>query len=168
MIRLRQRKSTRLKDYDYSQDGYYFITTCTKNREEVFWGRKNNRIILSLYGEIVMKQWLWLQEQYSYVELDEFIVMPDHFHGILIINNVGNGRDHSLQKNKSLSGLIGAFKTRSSKFIHITGYSGFQWQGSFYDRIIRNEGELDRIRKYIVNNPLNLTLDIDTQLKLSK
>lgn len=155
MTRLKERKLMRLKDYDYSQDGYYFITTCIKNREELFWEVKNNRMILSPYGEIVMKQWLWLQEQYNYVKLDEFIIMPNHFHGILIINNVGNGRDHSLQKIKSLSGLIGAFKTRASKFIHQTGNVNFQWQKSFYDRIIRNEGELDKIREYIINNTLD-------------
>jgi len=86
MSRLRDRKLLRLKGYDYAQDGYYFITTCIKNREELFWEAKNNRTILSSYGEIVMKQWLWLQEQYNYVKLDEFIIMPNHFHGILIIN----------------------------------------------------------------------------------
>ncbi len=86
--------------------------------------------------------------------------MPNHFHGILIIKNilnpVGTGLDLSLQKKcLSLSNIIGAFKTTSSKYIHQTGLDSFRWQRSYYDHIIRNEYSLFRIRKYIKNNPRN-------------
>ena len=83
--------------------------------------------------------------------------MPDHFHGILIIDSpariVGTGRDLSLHgKVKSLSELIGAFKTRSSKHIHRAGLSEFRWQRSFYDHVIRTDEALEKIRDYIVSN----------------
>ena len=86
--------------------------------------------------------------------------MPNHFHGIITI--VGTGRDLSLQpKTKSLSELVGAFKTTSSKRIHQLGMPSFQWQRSFYERIVCNDDELRRIREYIQTNPLRWELDIE-------
>ena len=128
---------------------------------------KAGAMILNDYGQIAGKQWIWLPEQYPYVELDEFVVMPNHFHGILsIVGNgrgVGNGRDRSLQKIKSLSELMGAFKTTSSKFIHKSGLSEFQWQKSFHDHIIRDDEDLSRVREYIVNNPLKWDEDVENE-----
>jgi REP element-mobilizing transposase RayT len=115
---------------------------------------KKGKMALNKFGESVQKQWRWLGEQYVYVILYEFVVMPNHMHGILIINNVGNGRDRSLQI-KSLSSLIGAFKTTSSKLIHQNGLSEFKWQKSFYDHIIRNHKALRNMREYIRDNPAN-------------
>ncbi len=171
----------RLKNYDYSQDGYYFVTICVKNKTEHFGEIINGKMILNEYGEIAKKQWLWIAEQYDYVKLDEWIIMLNHLHGILIIENdiknigtnrvgcVGAGRDLPLrrpqrhdqqtQKTKPLSELIGAFKTTSSNLIHQNSLSEFQWQRNYYDRIIRNEKELDKIRKYIFENPLKWELD---------
>ena len=148
---MEHRKHNRLPGYDYSQAGYYFVTVCTCNHNEWLGKIENDQMVLNGYGKIVKKQLLWLQEQYNYVQLDEFKVMPDHLHGILII--VGGGRDRPLQKIKSLSELISAFKTTSSKLIHMAGLKDFRWQRSFYDHIIRNEKELAEIQEYIVNNP---------------
>jgi REP element-mobilizing transposase RayT len=112
-------------------------------------------MILNKFGKIILGCWQKLSKMYSYCELDYFQIMPDHFHGIVIINSVGTSRDLSLQvKTKSLSSLIGVFKTTSSKEIHLTGFKDFKWKRSFYDRIIRNEKELNNIRKYIRENPL--------------
>ncbi len=156
------RKPNRAKDHDYSDDGYYFVTICTKNRKKYFGEIKNGKMILNKSGLIVKKQWEWLKK-YKYIYLDILKIMPNHLHGILIIDseNVGTGRDLSLQKEKvkSLSELIGAFKTASSKLIHLHSDFNFQWQRSFYDRIIRNENELIKIREYIINNPLKWDLD---------
>lgn len=149
------RKLNRLKGYDYSRQGCYFVTICVHERVEYLGEIKNGMVLLNPYGEIVRNQWLWLSEKYSYVGLDEFTVMPDHFHGILSIKNinVGNGRDRSLQYNiKSLSSLIGAFKTTSSKLIRQAGLTRFSWQKSFYDHIIRSKQDLKRIREYIRKN----------------
>ena len=136
-------------------------------------------MVLNEYGLMVQKRWLWLKEHYEYVDLDEFIVMPNHFHGVLIItkDNVGVGRDlpdqndrkrnrtspdlslHKSVKIKPLSELIGVFKTTSSKLIHRTGLPNFSWQRSYYDHIIRNEKSLDNIRLYIQENPLSWETD---------
>ncbi|MED7789580.1 transposase [Francisella sp. 19X1-34] len=175
--RVFQRKNHRLENFDYSQDGYYYVTICTKERVNYFGEiSSDGHMILNDCGKIVYDQWMWLSYQYEYVFLDEFVVMPNHFHGILIINNpnvcVEAGRDQpnkrtchdmSLQKNrkiKSLSQLIGAFKTTSSKQIRNNlGLSSFQWQRSFYDHIIRDEQSLLKIREYINNNPAKWHLD---------
>jgi putative transposase len=161
MSALPNRKLNRLQGYDYSQSGYYFVTICTKNRINWFGAIEHDKVILNASGYIVRRQWEWLAEQYPYVHLDAYAVMPDHIHGIIQIvqGGVGNGRDRSVQcdhslRIKSLSELIGAFKTTSSKSIHETQETGFAWQKSFHDHIIRNERSLNQIREYIVNNPI--------------
>ena len=164
MIVIRRRKSNRLKNFDYSSSGWYFVTICTQNRECLFGNVIDNKMVLNKYGEIVQDQWLWLEKQYKYVEFDAFHIMPNHFHGILIIvnetNRVGTGLDLSLQKKRlSLSNIIGAFKTTSSKHIHQIGLNTFRWQRSFYDHIIRNKYSLFRIRQYIRDNPKNWSDD---------
>ena len=112
---------------------------------------------LNIYGAVLYRQWSWLAAQYSYIGLDEFVVMPNHVHGIVIIKDiqdVGTGRDLSLpNKIKSLSELIGAFKTTSSRLIHEHGLVDFAWQRSFYDHIIEDDDSLNEIRTYIRYNP---------------
>ena len=155
MTKILTRKSKiRLEEYDYSQTNHYSVTICSNKRKECFGEIKNNEMILNNYGSIIKQKWEWLPQQYPYVELDEYIIMPNHLHGILIINNsIRTGHDLSLHKIKPLSSLIGAFKTTSSKLIRQNGLSDFAWQRSFHDHIIRNEKSLDSIREYIVNNP---------------
>ncbi|RKY37505.1 MAG: hypothetical protein DRP78_00965 [Candidatus Omnitrophota bacterium] len=154
MTKILTRKSrNRLEGYDYSQSNYYYVTVCTDNRKGQFGEIKDNRMLLNYHGQIVKQQWQWLAKQYSYITLDEYVVMPNHVHGILIINK-RTGHDLSLQiKIKSLSSLIGAFKTTSSKLIHQNGLSDFTWQRSFHDHIILNDKSLTKIQEYIINNP---------------
>jgi len=166
---MKHRKSNRLKTYDYSQNGIYFVTICTKDKKCYFGKIVNNEIVLNDFGKIIKKQWLWLQDQYDYVYLDEFIIMPNHFHGILEIRSdrsrpvtTVNAQAH--QKIKPLSQLIGAFKTRSSKYIHKQGLDDFQWQRSFYDHIIRKEESLNKIREYIMINPQEWNKDKNNPL----
>jgi REP element-mobilizing transposase RayT len=155
------RKLNRLPEYDYSLPGYYFVTICTQDKHEWFGEVKDESMLSNANGKIVEWQWMWLAKQYSYLELNEFIVMPNHVHGIIIIDPdpVGNGRDRSLQNTKSLSSLIGAFKTTSCKQIHKSGIPTFKWQKSFYDHIIRNDKSLFEIRQYIHYNPLKWHLE---------
>ncbi|MDD4995008.1 MAG: hypothetical protein PHW53_00840 [Patescibacteria group bacterium] len=163
----KDRKLNRLSEYDYSQNGFYFITTCVNDRSHVFGCIHDGVMQLNKFGEIVKKQWLWLAEQYLYIKLDQSVVMPNHFHGIIIINNpiVGTGRDHDVGTGRDLSlpgkikpipELIGAFKTTSSKLIHQMGLTDFRWQRSYYDHIVRCDDDLERIRNYIINNPIKL------------
>ncbi len=159
---MKNRKPNRLKNYDYSQNGVYFVTVCVQDKLCFFGDVVEEKMVLSDVGEIVKNKWLWLANQYDYVFLDEFVVMPNHFHGILSICD--DGRDKSrlvptvntgkFVKTKPLSQLIGAFKTTSSKMIHKIGLEKFKWQRSFYDHIIRNEKALQNIRNYIFKNPL--------------
>ena len=159
---MKDRKANRLEGYDYSEGGCYFVTICAQSREELFGEIIGGEMVLSEAGEIVTARWQWLSGRYDYVELDEYVMMPNHFHGILIIQS---RRDRSRPvptdalKIKSLSELIGAFKTTSSKRIHENGFTSFKWQRSFYDRVIRGDDDLNRIREYIRNNPLKWALD---------
>jgi putative transposase len=167
------RKPNRMKGYDYSRDNLYYITICVHDRICCFGkitvgtGRdlslplKRQMMELNDYGKLAWKQWDWLADQYPYVVLHAFVVMPDHVHGIIEINRgniVGTGRDLSLQyennmKIKSLSEIIGAYKTTVSKQIHLLGYTKFAWQRSFHDRIIRDERSYIYITEYILSNP---------------
>jgi len=121
-------------------------------------------------GEIAENQWNWLFRQYPYLICHAFVVMPNHIHGIIEIRRnvvgtgrVGTGRDLSLtdppQKIKSLSELIGAYKTTVSKQIHLVGFIEFQWQRSFHEHIIRDEKSYETISNYIINNPSNWEQD---------
>jgi len=127
-------------------------------------------MILNEYGAIAEIQWFWLGEKYPYVILHEFVVMPNHIHGIIEINRdiVRTGRDLSLPqpKIKPLSELIGAYKTTVSKQIHILECRDrsrpvptFAWQRSFYEHIIRDEKTFETISDYIINNPVNWEQD---------
>jgi putative transposase len=161
------RKSIRLKEYDYSQPGEYFITICTYDKKCVFGEVIEEEIRLSPIGEIAKKCWEEIHEYFPKVELDEYVIMPNHVHGIIIITD---GRDlinqiptknFPLMKNPkvTLGKIIRYYKARSSKYIHDSGYVDFQWQSLFYDRIIRSDKELNAIRDYIANNPLKWCLD---------
>lgn len=144
--------------YDYSKDGWYFVTICTNSKGNILGEIKDGVMYLNEFGELVRRQWLWMENRFNYLKFDEWIIMPDHIHGIMLIDDVvGNGCDRSvqIQKIKSISELIGAFKTTSSKMVHNLGIIGFRWHKSFYDEIIRDQKSLGRIRKYIIENPKN-------------
>lgn len=162
-----KRKRNRLKEYDYSQGGYYFVTICVNNRKDYFGKIKNKACVLNEFGKIIKEVIESINVKYPYVTIDYYVIMPDHIHAIIIIDpseniSVVTSRDLSPNNKpriKSLSEIIGAFKTMSSKELHIKGLKEFKWQRSFYDRIIRNEKELYQIRKYIEQNPLSLEIE---------
>jgi REP element-mobilizing transposase RayT len=161
---MRERKSTRLRNYDYSKSGYYFITICTKNGEEWFGRIEDGKMIVNPYGEVARSFWIQIRDHFKEVGIDEFLVMPNHLHGILIIEEimVGNAYMRSLQDRTKmlLSKVIQQYKSSVSRIIHLSKNNiSFQWQRSFYDHVIRNEIELSRIRDYIQNNPLKWDLD---------
>ena len=164
---IRNRKLNRLKDYDYTRAGYYFVTVCVKDRIERFGDVKDGAMISNHWGGIVLDCWNDLPKHYSNLYLDEFVIMPNHVHGIMIIQNdeVGNGLKPFPTKNHGLSEFVRAFKTFSSRRINegLNGKGRFQWQKSFHDHIIRNEQDLTRIREYIVNNPLKWDEDVENK-----
>jgi len=148
-IVMRERKRNRLVGYDYSQDNLYFVTSCVQDRICCFGEIQDGKMILNEYGQIAQNQWGWLGNQYSYLVLHAFVVMLNHIHGIIEIN-----RDGYSGKIKSLSELMGVYKTTTSKQIHLNGLKSFAWQRSFHDHIIRNEQAFEKISNYIENNPL--------------
>lgn len=194
--------TARAQWWDYGRNGAYFITICTKNRVHYFGEGNNGRIALSNLGEVANILWHEIPNHAPFVELGDFIVMPNHIHGILILNkpdirdgngngNVnGNGNGNvetrliaSLQQPHHQSppptekSNAGGFSENKNPMIHenvsriIRWYKGrcsfelrkinahFEWQSRFYDHIIRNDSEYQRISDYIVNNPMNWCTD---------
>ena len=153
---LPNRKRNRLKEYDYSLNNFYYVTICMQNRKEFFSKIVNEKLVLSQFGKIVTDVLNNLPKYYP-CELDEYVVMPDHIHAIIILNNEGD------KIRISLSTVIQRFKTFTSKKINelSVDQEKFHWQKSFYDRIIRDEKELYMIRNYIRLNPLKWELDKD-------
>lgn len=162
---MKKRKRNRIKGYDYSKNNLYFVTCCVKNKEyclsEIVREESMGEAVVRLnhYGQIVNNQLHWLTVQYPYVVLHHHVIMPNHVHAVIEIdatNWLGTGRDLSLQhvpKIKSLSQLMGAFKTTSSKYIHLAGHEWFAWQRSFHDSIIRDPKGYANIMHYISLNP---------------
>ena len=154
-----RRKQMRLKDYDYSKEGAYFVTVCVNDRKCVLGEIVNGCMQLSLIGEIVNEYWNLIPSIYPNVYLDYYVIMPNHLHGIIIIDDMYVGavinrpNDGAIDNRPygKLSQIIKSYKQMATKQIHKQN-PYFQWQRSFYDRIIRNDMDLNRIRHYIVNN----------------
>jgi putative transposase len=147
--------SARLKDWDYSIPWWYYVTICTKDMRCCFGKIKNGEMKSNELGKQVESLWIKIPNHYTSVEIDYHVIMPNHFHGIIILNNsVETGHAPSLQnKVHSLGNVVGSFKSALCKWAHQNGFPSFQWQSRFYDHIIRNEKDLDRIRVYIKYNP---------------
>jgi putative transposase len=170
----RNRKAIRLKYYDYSQAGGYFITVCTYSRKYLFGQVTSHQIMLNETGETVKRWWLNLGNKFTNIELGSCVVMPNHIHGIIIVTGKEVGAIHELplQRDKIerrrmlIPKIIGYFKMNSAKHINrlfdATGH--ILWQRNYYEHIIRNENELNRIREYIQNNPLKWDLDRENPL----
>ncbi|ROL55715.1 transposase [Bacteroidetes/Chlorobi group bacterium MS-B_bin-24] len=178
---IHHRRSIRLQGYDYSQNGAYFITLCTHNRECLFGQIQNGQMILNEYGKIVEQCWNNLSNHYDNIELDAYVIMPNHFHGIILItdnvDNVDNVRAirelpihelpiHELPRQQQkqrqqqrrkmlLPKIVGRFKMNSAKQINqMRNTPGISvWQRNYYEHIIRDEKSLENIRNYIINNP---------------
>lgn len=156
------RKSIRLKDYDYSKNGYYFITICSKNREYLFGEIRRGTIFCALNqgGKIADQCWKEIAIHYENVIIDEFIIMPNHIHGIIIINNERVQDIEPPRRNQfqhiipgSIGSIIRGFKIGVTKWFRNNTDIHQIWQKGFYEHIIRNDDELNNIRKYIQDNP---------------
>ena len=170
-MKLPNRQSMRLSNYDYSAPGYYFVTICTSNMRCRFGKIANVEICLSDAGLIAQQCWMEIPVHYPCTKLDEFIVMPNHIHGIIIIDN--NQRNVRVQNSepvqaqnfepvhnkyqyiipRSLGCIIRGFKIGVTQRCRQYAHFDFQWKRNYHDHVIRNEHSLHRIRKYIQNNP---------------
>ena len=172
-------ESTRLKGYDYSQNGAYFVTICTKNREYLFGEIVNGKLTETKQSQICTKCWFDLPNHYANCLLDAFIIMPNHIHGIIVINNSATAavetgfKPVSTNTNTNinthgLSEIIRGFKTFTARKINeYQKTPGLPfWQSRFYDRIIRDERELNNTRQYIIDNPGNWEKDENYTYKI--
>jgi len=195
------RKNNRLKDYDYSQNGAYFVTICTHNHRNIFWENTDVSVDLSLnsnptnvgadlrdhpntyqkinvgaglrarpqnsnqnnveaglcarlqpelsqIGNEIKKSIQFIEENYDYISIDKYVIMPNHVHLIIIFKNTGG------HGNPPLQDIVGRFKSFTTN-----KYGNLLWQRSFHDHIIRNEQDYKKIWEYIDNNPMKLELD---------
>lgn len=198
---IHHRRSIRLKGYDYSSNGAYFVTICSWNRECLFgeisgMNMSKPEMILNEYGEIVHDEWIKTGLIRKEIEIDEFIVMPNHFHGIVFLQGRGDrlvaqmpmikdniqgrppiiGQTNQIRQDsrmigaagtptekrpgprpKSISSFLAGFKSIATKRIDESRQTPGApvWQRNYYERIIRNEIEFNRICEYIINNPAN-------------
>ena len=165
MSRSAERKNTRMKQWNYSSEGWYFITICVKNRAHVFGAVQNGKMRLNNWGKFVHECWQQIPIHFPCVAIDQFVVMPNHVHGIVVLrddNIMGDAcRDKAClvpnnRREMKLSTIIGSFKSSVTREINkIPSNHIFAWQRSFHDHIIRSERELINIQNYIFFNPDN-------------
>jgi putative transposase len=173
--KIHRRRSIRLKGYDYSQNGAYFITLCTQDRQPIFGKVIDGEMQLSPFGIIARDEWLKTSELRKNIQMDEFVVMPNHMHGIIVIDDgIGTG---TLQRaptkaptverfgkptSNTIPTIIRGFKAAVTKQINTIQINAGKyslperiWQKNYYEHVIRNEVSLNKIREYIRSNPLN-------------
>ena len=165
---IHHRRSIRLKDYDYSQPGAYFVTVCTHGRECALGEVLDDAVILNYSGLIVQECWEQLPDHYFHVDLDAFVVMPNHVRGIIVFNDrhiVGAGLRPAptWTKRHGLPEIVRAFKAFSSRRINESRQrpGGPVWQRGYYEHVIRNDRSWEAIREYIESNPSRWEHDPD-------
>ena len=177
---IHHRHSIRLKGYDYSQAGLYFITICVKDRERLFGEIIDGKMNLNDAGIMVENEWLKITARFPNVQLHQYIVMPNHFHTIMeitagatLVVDHDNSCDHDNNRTTTrvaptvtVGGVIGAFQSIVTveyicgvKNLGWQSFNGKLWQRNYYEHIIRNEQSCQRISKYIINNPKNWKKD---------
>ena len=184
--RQRGRRSIRLKGYDYAQSGEYFVTLHTYGREYPLGRIRNEEVILTEAGKIAEEEWLRTPRLRPNVTLDAFAIMPNHIHGIIVIRDERKGVDVSVGANcsspvrgidsfpgktpfRSPSGTVGAivrgFKAATTKRVNELHKSPGKplWQRNYYEHVVRDENDLDRVREYIVKNPMRWSIDEEPQ-----
>ena len=183
------RQSLRLKHYDYSREGYYFITIVAQNREHLFGEIVDGVMGLNVAGEMVEELWHDIPNDFKYVKLHEFIIMPNHIHFIIeivgvplvgtldmqtkIINNIQSKRAPTRDAptgsptNKTVGDVIGVFKSKTTnqyiKMVKNNTLPPFNkriWQRNYYEHIVRDENDYTRIAEYIINNPITWNDDV--------
>jgi len=168
---IHHRRSIRLKGYDYSQAGMYFVTICCQDKICRFGKIENEAMGLNDFGKIAYDEWVKLQERYPNVLLDIFQIMPNHIHGIIVLNDVGatlavalndvaNDNRAGASPAPTVGNIVGGYKSLvANRCLEIcksqNDYMGKLWQRNYWEHIIRNEQSYQHIADYIFNNPIN-------------
>lgn len=167
-------QSARWESWDYSNNGMYFITSCCKHRRHLFGEVINAEMMLNEIGIIANESWTAIPNHFDHVELREYVIMPNHMHGIITIKtppanpsifyskvkritSVIKPNKHPRFQNQgkhTISAMVGSFKSATTKSAHLIS-PDFGWQSRFHDRVIRTEYEYQKIRNYILSNPAN-------------
>ncbi len=177
------RRSIRLKGYDYGQVGAYYVTICCYQRQCLLGEIVDGVMHPNLIGATVEAVWNSLPRHFPFIELDAFVVMPNHLHGIIVINesenNIGKqellGRKSTFKnslfngtQSGSLAAIIQSFKSTATRRVNrLNRSSGTLWQRNYYEEIIRNEKAYENIRRYILENPLNWDEDEENLINKS-
>ena len=172
------RRSIRLKGYDYRQAGFYYVTICCYQRQCLFGEIVNGVMQPNLIGQTVVAVWNRLTQHFPFIELDAFVLMPNHVHGIIVIEEREIKLDPQVNSNSSLpqgtqSGSLGAiiknFKSVSKRRINRLNKNKLTiWQRGYHDKIIRNEEAYENIRRYILENPLKWDEDEENPINPAK
>ena len=162
------RRSVRLRGHDYREAGAYFVTVCTLRRACLFGEIVDDHLQLSPIGEIVAAAWTSTPGHFPGIDLDAVVVMPNHVHGIiLIVDSVGAKHASPLRvsprgtSSGSLAAIVQSFKSAATRSVNLSRKTlGFTlWQRGYYEHVVRDDEELNRIRRYIEDNPLRWALD---------
>ena len=167
---VQHRRSIRLQRYDYSCAGAYFVTICTQNRECLFGEMVDEAMRLNAAGKVVEECWQGIPTHFPHVELDEFVVMPNHVHGILVIGdpviaaeerakNFSPLRKRPAGTARTIGSIVRGFKIGVTKWMRQAHPIHEVWQRNYWEHIIRDEAELEQTREYIRNNPVRWELD---------
>jgi len=143
-----KRQRMRLASYDYSRAGAYFVTVCVRDRKCLFGAIEAEEMCSTRIGQTVASCWLEIPKHFPNAALDEFVIMPNHLHGIILLNDVVAGHARPLPV------IIGSLKTAVSRQAGVS-----VWQRSYWERIIRSEAELNQARRYIEENPARWPAD---------
>jgi putative transposase len=156
------RRSIRLGQYDYSTPGYYFVTICTKGKKPLFGRVDDSGVVLSRIGWAARRFLIGIPNHFPDGMIDEHIIMPNHVHAIIVIHSVGAAYMPPAKPDPeaampsspgSLSIVIQTYKSAVTRWCMRNGYHNFAWQRGFYEHVIRNDNDLNEIRRYIANNP---------------
>lgn len=167
-----RRRSIRLQVYDYSQAGAYFVTLCTQDATCLFGNIADGEMLLNEAGRVVEMCWKEIPNHFPHVQLDEFVIMPNHVHGILFIGDTPIGRAKNFSPlpdpkflrrpagtSKTLGSVIRGFKIGVTKWLRQNTSIQDVWQRNYWEHIVRHDSELTGIREYIHNNPAQWELD---------
>ena len=165
------RRSIRLRNFDYAQTGFYFVTICTEKRIFLFGEVTDGGMRLNDNGKIAEQCWLAIATHFPDVDLDTFVVMPNHVHGIITIREPAVGAKHFSplhnddvapklrSPSKTVGSIVRGFKIGVTKWFRENGRTDKIWQRNYYEHIIGNQESLNRIRQYIQENPLHWQFD---------
>jgi REP element-mobilizing transposase RayT len=158
------RKSLRLPNYDYSQAGAYFVTICTADKISLFGDIVEGEMQLNELGKIVREELLQTGKMRPNVDLDSFVIMPNHLHMILFFHETEDGNKSNL--GSVIRGIKATTNRRVNEARHTT--KAAVWQRNYFERVVRNDDELAKIRQYIESNPLKWELDSENPLRIAK